>query len=410
MTRDSTPQAAHASQGLALQAGHPGHSLPALLGAAVTAGFEAGAIGYVLPAMRQATGASAQQASWLLTAFVAATLLAVPAAALATRRWPATRLLRASLAGAVLAGGLATLLPGPGPLLAARVLQGLAIGPLLPLMAAVVVMHWPAAQQGRLLGQLSMAYGLSFVAATLGTPWLLQWGWRSAFALGALLAAASLAWPLPAGPAAQGGHGTGRSPSPWALALSRPMHAVVLLALGTGVGQAALVWIPTLAVTRLGLGMTATAPLMVPMLLGGLAATVLVIQRLDRLGARPLALLGAGVATAGLLLAVAAPAGRLVFMAGSAGLGFGVGLLSGGPLRYAAARALPREAQGLAQGAVAWITDLGLLGGSLLLGHLAGQGASDSAGVELALGCAGGAMALCIPAVWRLPRVDRQSQ
>lgn len=378
--------------------------LPALLAAAATAGFEAGAIGFVLPAMRQATGASAQQASWLLSVFVAATLLAVPASALAARRWGALPLLRAGLLLAVLSGALATVLPGPGPVLVARALQGLAHGPLLPLLAAVVVMHFPLQRQGRLLGLLSMAYGLSFVGATLGAPWLLQVGWRSAFALGAVLAAVSLAGLMRSGPAGPAAAPPASAP-PWRLVFSRPMHPVVLLALGTGIGQAALVWVPSLAVARLGLAMTAVAPLLVPMLAGGLLATAVVVRWLDRVGARRLSLLGGGAAVAGLLLAVAAPPTVLFFVLGAAGLGFGLGLLSGGPLRYAAGRALPRHAQGLAQGLVAWIIDLGLLGGSLLMGHLAGgsgPGADARTGVALAMGAAGLAMALCLPAALRL--------
>lgn len=103
----------------------------------------------------------------------------------------------------------------------------------------------------------------------------------------------------------------------------------------------ALVWMPSLAAARPGLGMTAIAPLLVPMLLGGLLATASVIRWLDRLGELRLSLVGGGTAV--------------------------LGLLSGGPLRHAAARALPRDAQGVAQGRVAWITDLGLLGGCVLL-------------------------------------------
>lgn len=375
--------------------------LPALMGASVTAGFEAGSIGFVLPALREATGASAQQASWLLSVFVAATLLSVPACALATRRWGAERLLRASLALAVGAGVLGLLLPAPGWVLLARGLLGLAHGPLLPLVAAVVVMQLPAGRQGRLLGLLSMAYGLSFVAATLGAPWLLQLGWRSAFALGAVLAAVSLAGLLPA----DGWRPVGPRPSapaPWRLVFSRPMHPVVLLALGTGIGQAALVWVPTLGVSRLGLPMTEVSPLLVPMLLGGLLATAVVVRRLDRLGARPLALAGGVAAVGGLALAVALPPAVGWFVAGSAALGLGIGLLSGGPLRYAAARALPREAQGLAQGLVAWITDLGLLGGSLLVGAMAGGAEGARSDVATALGMAAIALALCLPAALRL--------
>ena len=372
----------------------------ALLGAAVTAGFEAGAIAYVLPALRAETGASAQAASWLLSIFVAATLVSVPLAALAARRWDASRLLRGFLLLAAVSGALAAALPGLGGVLAARALQGFALGPLLPLVAAVIVMHWPPHQHGRLLGMVSMAYGLTYVAATIGTPWLLAAGWRSAFALGACLALLSLAWPLPAVTHAPDPRGH----APWWLAFSRPMAAVILLSLGTGIGQSVLVWMPTLAAVRLGLGMTDTAPLMIPLLLGGLGATAFVIRSLDRLGARPLVGLGLGSAVAGVLLVVAAPAGRVFFMLGGAALGFGIGLLSGGPLRYAAARALRRDAQGLAQGAVAWLTDVGLLVGSLMLGHMAGRGTDALAAIEWALALAGGLMLLCAPAVLRLPR------
>lgn len=376
----------------------------ALLGAAVTAGFEAGAIGYVLPALRAATGAGALQASWLLSAFVAATLVSVPLAALAARRWSPARLLRGCLGLAAVAAVLAGALPGLEGVLAARVLQGLAHGPLPPLSAAVVVMHWPGERHGRLLGQLSMAYGLTYVAATLGTPWLLQWGWRGAFWLGAALAALSLVAPLPGAPPAGGT----RPDRPWQLVFGRRMRPVVLLALGSGIGQSALVWMPTLAATRLGLDLKQTAPLMAPLLAGGLAATAAVIRWLDRHGARRLALVGLATALAGLALAALAPPGRGFFMAGGAALGFGIGMLSGGTLRYAAARALPRDAQGLAQGAVAWLTDLGLLGGSLLLGHLAGAGTEGARGaLEHALAVAGTLMLLTAPALLKLPRPAR---
>jgi len=43
-------------------------------------------IGYVLPAMRADTGASALVASWLLSLYVVGTLVAIPTAGLAVRR------------------------------------------------------------------------------------------------------------------------------------------------------------------------------------------------------------------------------------------------------------------------------------------------------------------------------------
>jgi len=145
----------------------------------------------------------------------------------------------------------------------------------------------------------------------------------------------------------------------------------------------------------------------VPLLLGGLCATTFVIRSLDRLGARSMVVIGLATAIAGVLMVVAAPAGRGFFMAGGAAMGFGIGLLSGGPLRYAAARALPPEVQALAQGAVAWLTDVGLLFGSVLMGHVAGRGSDARTGIEAAVALAGLLMLLCAPAVLRLPRQSR---
>lgn len=368
-------------------------ALAAPLGASALAGLDAGAIGYVLPAMRAATGADAALASALVSGFVAASLLAVPAAALLARRVAPARLLRAALALAGLAAALALLAPGVHGVLAARALQGLAHGPLLPLAAAVLVLQAPPGRQGRWLGLQALAYGLAFLIATAGTPFVLQAGWRAAFgACGALALALAL---LPARAAA---------PAPPVQAAWRALAVPALLpvgavAIGTGIGQALLVWLPTLAAARLGLALTAAALPMLALVAGGLGGTALVTLRLDRNGARPLAAAGALAALAGLLLAAAVPPSPAAFAAGALALGFGTATLSGGPLRWAAARVLPPAEQGPAQGLVAWLTNLGLLGGSLLVGALAARGP-----LATALLAAGAAMALALAAAVALPR------
>jgi MFS family permease len=374
-------------------------SLLAPLGSAVLTGFDAGAIGFVLPAMRAATGAGAQQASALLSVFVAATLVAVPLAALLARRSGAALLLRGCLLLAALAGAAATWLPGVAGVLLARALQGLAHGPLLPLAAAVLVMHAPALRHGRVLGLLSLSYGLAYLAATVATPFLLQWGWRAAFALCGALALATALLPLPAGAA----RAPDAAPARWRLLFGRPMVVVGVLALGTGVGQAVLVWLPTVAALRVGLTPQATVLPMLALVVGGLVATALVTLRLDRLGARPLVLIGAALTLAGVLLAGAAPATLPIFTAAAAALGCGVSALCGGPLRYAAARALPVAEQGPAQGAVAWLTNVGVLAGSLLLGVLASRGDGGGRATAIAVLAAGALMALSFLAVLALP-------
>jgi len=402
----------------------------ALLMGAALAGLDAGSIGFVLPAMRAATGASAQTASWLLTVFVAATLLAVPLAGLATRRFGAVGLFRvcaALAASGALGAALADVggaddtsdIGDTGTLLLARAVQGLGQGPLLPLAAAIVVTRWPTHRQGRWIGAISLAYGLAFLAAMVGMPLLLQWGWRLAFVVSGVLAVVTLVWlgatasstarstpeaqeANPAQPAAE------QSPLRWQPLLQRETLAIAVLALGTGLGQAVLVYFPTLALQRLGATAQDTALLMLPLVAGGIVATVLIMRVMDRTGARVLIQAGALATLAGITLAAAGPVTSWAFMLGAGALGLGITGLCGGPLRYAAARALPASEQGLAQSAVALLTNLGVLGGSLLIGVLAGGAtavdntAAARSAIESALLTSAVIMALSFVPAWLL--------
>jgi len=352
-----------------------------LLGAAL-AGLDAGAIGYVLPALRAETGASPLQASWLVSMYVIGTLAGIPAAAVAVRAHGAERVFRLcallSCAGALLVvlGGQAAVVLG------GRLLQGLGQGPLLPVAAAMIAARWPQARQGRMMGAISMAYGIAFLGGMLLVPLLLALGWRSVFLAMLALAGAALACMRGAG---SGRDGTAQPGAPAALLSSREMRAVAVLALGTGVGQAAVILFPTLAVLRLSVTPAASGLLMLPLALGGVAATVGVMMALDRLGARRLLAAGGAATLAGVLLAAAGPATHGSLLVGAGLLGLGITGLSGGPLRYAAGRAVAVELQGPAQGAVALLTNVGVLAGSLLFGALAGVGQDERTALEAAM-------------------------
>ncbi len=382
----------------------------ALLVGAALSGFDAGAVGFVLPALRAATGADAQTASWLVSVYVVGMLVAIPLTGGAAARFGAQRLFRGCVLLAAAGALLALSSDGMAALLVARMLQGLGQGPMLPLAATLVAQRWPIGRQGRLVGALSLAYGGAFLAATVVTPMLLQWGWRATFVLSFVAAAVSWAGSLrgSSGPGEKSGD-TGRTAGEPAgdrtglrALLNREMMAIAVLSFGTGVGQAVLVWFPTLAIARLGVPTSATSLLMLPLVAGGIAATLAITAVLDRVGARPLLVAGALATLGGVLLAVAAPASRWAFMAGAGALGLGITGLCGGPLRYAAARAVPSAGQGLAQSAVALLTNLGLLGGSVLLGALAAGARSESAGVETALLASCAVMALSFVALFVL--------
>lgn len=376
----------------------------ALLAGAAIAGFDAGAVGFVLPAMRAATGVDAQAGSALVWVYVLGTLLSIAGSGAAVARWGAARLWASSLLLSAAGALLAALAPGLLVLAAARLVQGLGQGPLLSLAATRVAQQWPAGRQGRLIGALSLAYGVAFLGATLAMPLLLHFGWRSGFVLSAVVAALALFASRRLHPAAATLPAP-RAAAPWRRLLLRgEMGAIGVLSLGTGVGQAVLVWLPTLAQARLAATPLATAGLMLPLVLGGLASTAAVTLWLDRLGARRIIAGGAALTLAGALVAAALPPSAIAYAVGAGIFGIGITALCGGPLRYAAACALPADAQGPAQAAVALLTNAGLLGGSLLLGRVSAAMPTEAEGVQAAVLAACTLMAASFVAVVRVSR------
>ena len=377
-----------------------------LLGAALS-GCDGGAIGFLLPAVRAETGSDPQQAAWMVSLYALGTLVAIAAAGAAVRRFGSNTVFRVCAAVSACGSLLAILSHGMTLLLVARLLQGLGQGPLIPVAAALVAVQWPIERQGRLLGAISLAYGAAFVAAMTLTPALLTFGWRSMFGITLAIAVGSLV-ALGSSSAKQ------PSPEPGAavprIERNREISAIAVLALGAGIGQAAVVLFPTLAVQRLGVAASGTGVLMLPMAAAGILGTLGIAATLDRIGARRLVIAGAIAAVIGVLIASAAPASQTTFLLAAGALGLGMSLLSGGPLRYAAARAVTPDEQGPAQAGVALLTNVGVMGGSLLVGALATRGSDERAAMESAMIVACGIMAvLFVPVLFLRPHSPHQT-
>jgi MFS family permease len=360
-----------------------------LIGAALV-GFDGGAIGLLLPAVRADIGADPEQASWLVSLYALGSLAAIPTAGVAVRRFGGDAVFRVGAAMAVAGALMAFVSPGIAPLLGARLLQGVAQGPLLPVAAALIAVRWPPERQGRLMGAMSLAYGAAFLGGMTLTPLLLMAGWRIVFVVMGAAAVAALLAPLRPAAAPTASHAAVVS----GIERSRELAAIAVLALGTGIAQVAVVFFPTLAVQRLGVTAPGAGILMLPLAVAGICATLGVTAMLDRMGAKRLVATGAVCAVAGVLLAAAAPASRTMFLVGAAVLGVGIAALSGGPLRYAAARAVGAAEQGPAQAGVALATNVGVTGGSLMLGALAARGTDERAAIEMAMIVACGVMAV----------------
>jgi MFS family permease len=389
-----------------------------------SAALDAAAIGFVMPAVRQSLGIDLAAASWLLTLFVLGALVGAPVGAAAARAWGARTAFRAAGLCFAMGSALAAAAPGLAALLAARLLQGLGTGALLPVTTAIALDTWPPERHGRIVSALSLVYGVAFLGGIAGAPLLLRAGWRWIFVADVALAVAALAllgaiagarapdgarWDLSGlvtwvvalaclslfvnqvqGGRAAGGAvaaltGVGlalvvtfvalqRRPHaavlPVAMFRPREMRALVALSLGTGLGQAAVVLFPSLVVLRLDVTPAGSGTLMLPLVAGGLAAAVVAMLVLDRVGPRLLIAAGAITTAGGMAAGGAAPPTAISFLGATALLGLGAGWLPGA-LRYVGARAAAAGDRERAQAAVALLTNVGVLLGSAVAGAVA---------------------------------------
>jgi len=152
-----------------------------------------------IPAIAGDLGASPSQATWVITSFGVSNAIAVPLTGWLTQRFGAVRLWTSSVLLFVLASMLCGLATSLEMLVAARVLQGLVAGPLMPLSQTLLMATYPRAQAGRALAFWGMTTLVAPVVGPLLGGWLtdnLSWPWIFFINLPVGLLAAAVGWSL----------------------------------------------------------------------------------------------------------------------------------------------------------------------------------------------------------------------
>jgi MFS family permease len=437
----------------------------ALATAGALCGLDAGSFGPCLPALRAGLALDDQRAAWILSAYVLGAIYGAPWAA-----WfGATRGASRTLVGALLVAAAGAFVMATAPDLAAvcvgRALFGFGGGAVLPMATAVVTARVAAEGRGRAIVTLSLAYGLAFVAASVGAAAVGALAWRAvyvglgAFALVAAVAvvgargdgraavASSLdgvgvAWwsvtvaalavvvprlrgasgdalplavalvvaGLSLGAAAWRARATAEPFVPFGLLRDATVRGACALAFGMGAGQVFAVSIPSFAAVVVGAAPARVGLWSLPFVVAGLVGTALAAVFIDRLGARRVvAVTGAALVlgAAALGLTAPSPAG---FLTASAVVGAGLCTLSAGPIRRLVAEGAEADAA-RTQSLLGLVTNLGLLAGSALYGALVSpraEAAHRAAGMRAATL----ALALLVAAAlalggWALRRATR---
>jgi len=414
--------------------------LPVLLilfGGVFLGALDISIVGPALPAIQAELALDSRQMAWIFSVYILCSVVSAPLLASLSDRHGRRRIYVGCL---VLFGAGSAIVAASGTielLLVGRAIQAVGAGGTLPVASAVIADTFPVERRGRALGLIGAVFGLAFVLGPLVGAIVLPFSWRWLFLInlplvvvlviasivrlddrrqarrvafdwsGMLLMAAGLA-ALAYG-AARLDYGSGRllgigavsvvaflvagtllagfwrveskAATPIiapALLASSQMRIIGLLGLATGLVEASMVFLPSLAVGALGVEPGRASFMLLPLVGALIAGSIVAGRVLDRVGSKPVIQVGMGLTIAGLFMFSALPLGTASFYISGMAVGFGLASLLGAPLRFAALEEGGESARGASQGLLTVCLSIGRLFGASMTGGIA-AGASVAA-------------------------------
>lgn len=165
---------------------------------------------------------------------------------------------------------------------------------------------------------------------------------------------------------------------------SRQIRVLAGLAAGAGVGEATLVFVPSLLVVAFGVSESVASRMLLPAVLAMMVGAPLAGRLLDRIGSRRVVTMGSLALAAGMLLVGRLSLTLLIFYACAGLIGLGMGMLLGAPLRYIMLNETPPADRGAGQAALVLFTSTGRLLGSAGVGAIAASLGGGLAGFQRA--------------------------
>jgi DHA2 family multidrug resistance protein len=133
-----------------------------------------------LPTISGNLGASANQATWVITSFAVSNAIALPLTGYLTRRFGEVRLFTLATLAFVLASFLCGIANSMGLLVVARALQGFVAGPMYPVTQALLISIYPPQKRGQAIALLAMVTVVAPIAGPILGGWITDnysWEW-----------------------------------------------------------------------------------------------------------------------------------------------------------------------------------------------------------------------------------------
>ncbi|HSG64805.1 MAG TPA: MFS transporter [Gammaproteobacteria bacterium] len=442
----------------------PGRVLAVLFTGVLMGALDIAIVGPALPAIQTDFALGERALSWVFNVYILFNLIGAPVMAKLSDRLGRRRAYSGSIGLFAFGSVVVAAAPSFDIMLAGRAVQAFGAGGIFPVAAAVIGDTFPEARRGRALGLIGAVFGIAFLLGPLLGGILLRFSWHWLFlinvpiALGVLWQAqrvlpsagqlqvrpfdlagalclstllAALAFvisTLEPGDLATGlrapatlmslaafivcaplfWHIEARSADPIlhpSLLRSLELKLIALIALATGLAEAGMVFLPSMAVAGLGVA-EATASLMLLPLVATLIVGAPVAGRLvDAVGAKKVIQGGLALCIAGLVVFGLAALELTTFFGAGGLTGLGLAVLLGAPLRYVVIREVPDTQRGAGQGLLTLFLSVGQLSGAALVGGVAASRDGAAAGYQAAMLVIGALMLVALVLSTRLRNV-----
>ena len=414
---------------------HGGHTalLAVLFAGVLISALDIAIVGPALPAIQNDFGVSGRGLSWVFSAYILAGLISAPLMAKLSDRYGRRNVYLFDIALFGLGSIVVAVSLNFEMLLAGRVLQAFGAGGILPVASAIIGDTFPEERRGPALGLIGAVFGVAFLLGPLLGGLLLQWNWRWLFLINIPLVivvfwqAARL---LPSAPSSirlpfdlLGTSFLSVSMLSLALGVSwidvnallvsllkpeiavmllmaitglcllwviekraidpilpptllsrRELKLVAVIAMGTGLAEAGMVFLPALAVAAFNVQEATASLMLVPLVTAMIFGAPLAGWLLARWGAKHIIQVGLLLVIGGMLVFGVLAVSSKTFYLGGVLVGVGLSGILGAPLRYIVIREVPRGQGGAGQGLLTIFLSVGrILGAAAVGGFIASQ-------------------------------------
>jgi len=394
-------------------------------------------VGPALPAIQASFSVDDRAVAWIFSIYVLFNLIGTPLMAKLSDVFGRRSIYALDVMAFALGSLLVAVSSTFAMLLLGRTIQGLGAGGIFPVASAVIGDTFPPEERGGALGLIGAVFGLAFIIGPILGGVLLMFGWPWLFIVNLPIATIIVAMSLRllpvtrprrrrafdwAGMAVLGGllaslaYGVNQidtthflfsitSPAVWPFLLlalllipllwqierqasdpvvplsllgTRQLALADVLAAGSGLGEAGLVFMPALAVAALGFKESTASLMLMPVVLAMSVGSPLAGRLLDRFGSKVVVLTGAALLAIGMLILSGFSTSLRLFILAGVIIGLGLSALLGAPVRYIMISEAPVSSRAAGQAVITIFTSVGQLLSSALVGAVA---ASQGGGV-----------------------------